>query len=311
MAVLKSSTTRNSLGEFKPIFPLIGLLLVLLSALVAWWLWLSHIQTTQKALDSLDEMVVDRWKANLDEYARQLADIRRDSESKNLLLAEHIADLRSKVIHIEAATSRAYEVIQAAGIGEAAELDFKKAVGGPYESIPEASDPSAALVRVEALLKRIEHSSLELARLTEFLDQHRQDQATRPKGRPVIQGKAWLSSKYGERVDPFNGKITMHRGMDFAGPKGSPVLAVAAGIVTYAGTHRDFGLLVEVDHGNGYTSRYGHHEEIRVAVGEAVKRGQTLALMGSTGRSTGPHVHYEVLYKGKHINPAQFIDQQN
>jgi murein DD-endopeptidase MepM/ murein hydrolase activator NlpD len=108
------------------------------------------------------------------------------------------------------------------------------------------------------------------------------------------------------RTDPFTGKREHHKGMDFAGKKGSEVFAVGAGVVTWSGERYGYGNLVEVNHGNGYATRYGHCEKLLVSVGEAVGKGQALALMGSTGRSTGPHVHFEVLYHGKPVDPRKF-----
>ncbi len=95
--------------------------------------------------------------------------------------------------------------------------------------------------------------------------------------------------------------------MDFAGDKGSSVVAVAAGVVTWAGERSGFGKLVEINHGDGYVTRYGHNERTLVAVGQTVKRGEPVALMGSTGRSTGPHVHFEVLRNGRQVDPLSFI----
>ena len=128
---------------------------------------------------------------------------------------------------------------------------------------------------------------------------------TIPTGRPVEDG--WISSSYGYRVDPFSGKKVFHRGFDFAGKEGSNVIAVADGIVTWAGTRGNYGKMLEIDHGNGYTSRYGHNKALEVKVGERINAGQTIALMGSTGRSTGPHVHFEILLAGKPVNPYKFV----
>jgi murein DD-endopeptidase MepM/ murein hydrolase activator NlpD len=132
------------------------------------------------------------------------------------------------------------------------------------------------------------------------------NQAIKPDGRPVVQG--YISSYYGERQDPFSGHEAMHRGVDFAGTLGSNVVAVAAGVVIKAETRTGFGNLVEINHGNGYVTRYGHNQRSLVTVGDTVVRGQPIALMGSTGRSTGPHVHFEVLRNGQQVNPLAFVD---
>lgn len=127
-----------------------------------------------------------------------------------------------------------------------------------------------------------------------------------PMGRPVKDG--WLSSFYGYRVDPFNGRKAFHSGIDFAGKTGSPVYAVADGIVSWAGMRGGYGGLVEIDHGNGYVTRYAHNKSIEVKTGDRLVKGDVIALLGSTGRSTGPHVHYEVLKDGKAVNPYNYID---
>ncbi len=99
----------------------------------------------------------------------------------------------------------------------------------------------------------------------------------------------------------------MHKGIDFAGEMGSDVVATAAGVVTWAGKRYGYGQLVEINHGNGLSTRYGHCKEILVKVGDKVERSETIELMGSSGRSTGPHVHYEVLRDGRQINPTKFV----
>jgi murein DD-endopeptidase MepM/ murein hydrolase activator NlpD len=127
----------------------------------------------------------------------------------------------------------------------------------------------------------------------------------KPSGRPVREG--YISSYFGERMDPFNGEEAMHKGVDFATDAGADVLAVASGIVTWSGPREGYGNLVEINHGNGYTTRYAHNAQTLVSVGDTVERGQAVAVVGSTGRSTGPHVHFEVLRDGTQINPMAFV----
>jgi murein DD-endopeptidase MepM/ murein hydrolase activator NlpD len=126
-----------------------------------------------------------------------------------------------------------------------------------------------------------------------------------PSGRPVEKG--WVSSGYGYRNDPFSGKKAFHRGVDVAGKKNSNVIAVASGIVTWVGKKSGFGQLIELAHSNGYVTRYGHNSTILVQVGDLVTKGQPIALMGSSGRSTGPHVHFEIAQNGKTIDPAKYL----
>jgi murein DD-endopeptidase MepM/ murein hydrolase activator NlpD len=112
------------------------------------------------------------------------------------------------------------------------------------------------------------------------------------------------------RNDPFSGKREHHKGVDLAGKEGSKVISVASGVVTWASDRYGYGNLVEVNHGNGYVTRYGHNKEMLVKVGDKVAKGDDLALMGSTGRSTGPHVHFEVLYNGRTQDPVKYINAQ-
>jgi murein DD-endopeptidase MepM/ murein hydrolase activator NlpD len=129
-----------------------------------------------------------------------------------------------------------------------------------------------------------------------------------PEGRPVQEG--WISSYFGRRADPFTGYSAVHKGLDFAGPEGTRVMSVAAGLVTYAGDRAGYGQMVEINHGNGLSTRYCHNEKLLVKQGDMVRKGQEVALMGSTGRSTGPHLHFEVLKNGTQVDPLRFIGEE-
>jgi murein DD-endopeptidase MepM/ murein hydrolase activator NlpD len=127
-----------------------------------------------------------------------------------------------------------------------------------------------------------------------------------PSGRAVEQGH--LSSKFGKRIDPFTGKQEQHKGIDVAGKEGSRIMAVGDGVVTWSGERTGYGNLVEINHGDGFVTRYGHNKLPLVNAGETVRKGQAIALMGSTGRSTGPHVHIEVVHNGKQVNPTKYLN---
>jgi murein DD-endopeptidase MepM/ murein hydrolase activator NlpD len=123
--------------------------------------------------------------------------------------------------------------------------------------------------------------------------------------RPVVGG--WVSSRYGQRLDPFTGRPAMHRGLDFTGVDNSPILAAASGVVTRGGREQGYGNFIEIDHGRGWVTRYGHNAINLVTAGDYVKPGQTIALMGSTGRATGTHLHFEVIYLGRRQDPARLL----
>jgi murein DD-endopeptidase MepM/ murein hydrolase activator NlpD len=128
--------------------------------------------------------------------------------------------------------------------------------------------------------------------------------AATPSIRPV---SGWISSRFGYRVSPFTGRREMHRGLDIANRSGTPIIAPADGIVTFSGRKGLMGKMITIDHGFGMVTRYGHNKKLLKKKGARVKRGETIALMGNTGRSTGPHVHYEVRLNGVAVNPMNYF----
>jgi murein DD-endopeptidase MepM/ murein hydrolase activator NlpD len=158
---------------------------------------------------------------------------------------------------------------------------------------------------IDDLGRRIDQRSGQFGALESVILGRQLSLEIKPSGRPVREG--YISSYFGERMDPFNGEDAFHKGVDFASDAGSDVLAVASGIVTWAGPREGYGNVVELNHGNGYVTRYAHAARTLVAVGDEVERGQAVAVVGSTGRSTGPHVHFEVLKDGRQIDPMAFV----
>lgn len=216
--------------------------------------------------------------------------------------ARQLGGLQAETIRLRMFSERLAEI---AGFDSATfSLDEHPAQGGiDQDGTPLSSE---ALDRgIEQLSDELRSQEEALAVLEQYLLTQDTIAASIPTGKPVEEG--WVSSFYGYRIDPFNGKKTFHEGLDIAGQSGSDVLAVADGIVTWVGERGGYGGLVELDHGNGYVTRYAHNKTIKVKKGDRVNKGETLALMGSTGRSTGPHVHFEVLRDGQHVNPYNFI----
>ena len=131
------------------------------------------------------------------------------------------------------------------------------------------------------------------------------EQEVFPSSSPVKGG--YISSGYGFRRDPFNGRSRMHKGIDYAGPRGTQIFSVAGGVVSFTGRKAGYGIVVEMDHGDGLTSRYAHLNKALVKEGEVVKKSEKIALMGSTGRSTGPHLHLEILQNGEQLDPKTYL----
>lgn len=191
------------------------------------------------------------------------------------------------------------------------EFNFRMApaVGGPAQEVVDIDIESSAevLASMDIMLGELDDKSQQLQALESILLNHHISDQSYIAGRPIASG--WLSSYYGIRKDPFSGLPAMHKGLDFAGDEGSGVIATGAGIVTWAGDRYGYGQMIEIDHGDGITTRYGHNKHLDVKVGDVVTKGQQIAQMGKTGRATGAHVHYEVLRHGKQLDPLPFISR--
>ena len=186
------------------------------------------------------------------------------------------------------------------------DFDHDPAVGGPES---DATGRGAQVPDLSLMINQFDRSldfrTTQFTALESVLLGRQLSAEIRPSGKPVMAG--YISSSFGERMDPFNGEEAFHKGVDFASEAGADVLAVAQGVVTWAGPREGYGILIEINHGNGYVTRYAHNSRVAVAVGDTVERGQAIAVVGSTGRSTGPHVHFEVLRDGRQIDPMAFI----
>lgn len=155
------------------------------------------------------------------------------------------------------------------------------------------------------MAERIDNREQQLEILETLLANRKIEDAIFLTGRPINKG--WMSSRFGRRVDPFSGRISTHEGIDFAGKLGSEIIAVGSGVVTWSSDRYGYGQMVEINHGSGFITRYAHNLENKVDVGDVVKKGQVIALMGTSGRSTGPHVHFEVYKHGRPVDPATYI----
>jgi len=192
---------------------------------------------------------------------------------------------------------------------DAGEFDFDgpPPVGGPHNAGGLASTAIPDFLgMLDELNLAAKDREYKLTALEQLLTARSLHARIIPSGEVVERGL--LSSKFGKRIDPFTGKLGLHKGIDIAGSEGADVMAVGDGVVTWSGERRGYGNLVEINHGKGYVTRYGHNQALLVAAGNTVSKGQAIALMGSTGRSTGPHVHIEVVHNGKQVNPSNYLN---
>lgn len=254
------------------------------------------------------QLLPDEWEAEIMHNRDEIAEAARIARENMNALTLRLGQLQAQTVRLNALGQRLVE----SGKLDREEFDFSQppGQGGPLAS----GDDSELMSQLQApdflrsldeLAAQLDDREQQLRVMESFFMQRDLREEVVPAGRPITHG--WLSSYYGMRTDPFTGNRERHKGLDFAGKLGSDVRATAAGVVTWSGKRYGYGLMVEINHGNGYATRYAHHLENLVKVGDIVKKGEIIARMGSSGRSTGPHVHYEVLYKGRHVDPAKFL----
>jgi murein DD-endopeptidase MepM/ murein hydrolase activator NlpD len=245
-----------------------------------------------------------RWTAILAEQKRQIAELKERMNERVDAMAMRMGEVNARVIRLDALGKRLTEMANI----DSHEFDFDSA---PPSGGPEADGEgvTAQIPDITAKLNDLEQKVVlrgsQLSALENVILDRDLKKQTHPEGRPVASG--FISSYFGEREDPFSGEEAYHKGVDFAGAAGANVMAVAAGVVTWAGDRTGYGNLVEINHGDGYVTRYAHCQKTLVTVGQTVKRGDPIALMGSTGRSTGPHVHFEVVRNGRQVDPLSFV----
>jgi murein DD-endopeptidase MepM/ murein hydrolase activator NlpD len=245
--------------------------------------------------------------------AFELASLRQLAETQKAEITRFQAEIGALEAKMQAVESLDSRLRQITGLEEKPRPDRSVAVGGG-QSLEEQSVGPMERGR-QALIERM-HRDLEqlseaadvgttsLKQLEAHLEQQRAQLASTPSIWPI---RGWLTSDFGPRYSPFTETTQMHEGIDVAGPIGAPVKAPAAGVVTRAGVNGSYGNFISIDHGYGVETRYGHLNSVSVKLGQRVKRHQPIGTLGNTGRSTGPHLHYEVRVAGTAVNPARYI----
>lgn len=190
-----------------------------------------------------------------------------------------------------------------------AEQEFKKlfSLKSKAEVLETVEFPDTGSLDMEVLRTQIDKARTSVAGIRKYLAEQKDIYRATPMGWPV---PGYISSRYGYRNHPKSGRRQLHTGLDISTRLGTDVLATADGVVTFSGKTRLSGNVVVIEHGHEFSTAYAHNKEILVNVGEQVQRGDVIALAGSTGRSTGPHVHYEIWKDGRHVNPSMFLTRR-
>jgi murein DD-endopeptidase MepM/ murein hydrolase activator NlpD len=276
--------------------------LCLLGAPLGFGGYLGYNAATADGSD-LDYHTMLLLKEQLLQEQQQVAETKHHTEQQLQALALRMAQLQARLVRLDALGERITGVAKL----DKGEFDFSQppAVGGPEASADEQAPTPDVLATLNQLTDRLDDREQQLEILETLLANRKIKDDIFLAGRPIKKG--WMSSHFGHRNDPFTGRVAKHEGVDFAGKLGSDIIAVASGVVTWSGKRYGYGQLVEINHGGGYLTRYAHNLENKVKVGDIVKKGQVIALMGSSGRSTGPHVHFEVYKHGRVVDPATYI----
>jgi len=280
--------------------------LCLLGAPVALGYFGYQLSATHTSVASIHSAAQD-WEQQLQLQLDQLANAKLDSEQQIEALTIRLAMLQARLLRLDAMGERITDI---AGL-EDGEFDFSETVvpmGGPSNAPQVPLDGSELTEAVAQLEQQLNNRQAQLEILERVLVDQQNQSEVFLTGRPIEEG--WLSSRFGQRNDPFTGRRAFHSGVDFATRSaGANINSVASGVVTWAGDRSGYGEMIEVNHGNGYVTRYAHAQELLADVGDIVKKGDTIALVGSTGRSTGPHVHFEVYKNGRVVDPASYINR--
>jgi len=240
----------------------------------------------------------------LDDQEAEFEELKSLAQNQLQAMTMNLAELQARMTRIDALGEHLTHIAKLAD----GEFDFSQppALGGPmageFSVDFTATDLDDELSRFQA---QLEDREKQLDILQSLLNNQQLQAQRRLSGRPVEKG--WISSYYGKRTDPFSGKQAMHNGLDFAGKEGSSVVAVASGVVTWEGIKSGYGKMVEVSHGDGFVTRYAHNQKNLVTLGDVVRQGDAIALMGKSGRATGAHVHFEVYKHGRSVDPSSYV----
>lgn len=266
----------------------------------------ADLEARQNMLDGIVEMLpedvmgevdhtVSDSSTESDELISMVRDAFPEAEGVARMEARQLAFVERLTLYADRRAARAEQAIRQLGLDpRAVAAANESAMGGPLESMASEGDGS--------LDPRFERLGLSLARMSALergLDQI-------PQYMPADIGS--ISSGFGYRRDPFTGRAAMHSGLDFRGPTGSPIVAAAAGTVSFVGRKSGYGNVVEIDHGAGMITRYAHMSRFNAQAGQVVAPGDLIGAIGNTGRSTGPHLHFEVRINGRAVNPRPFLE---
>ncbi len=275
------------------------LLVLLTNFLVYHWSYQLGLQQSQQQSDYQRY----QFKQQLIQQQQILNNIKKSYQTHLDVMAVKLVEIQSRILRLDVLGKTFADSI---GL-QAQEFDFSTVPGqgGLTDNAQNALNTLEVNQLIQTVQQRLWQQEQQFQGLDLWLKNDQLQQSMIPSAWPVKEG--WISSDYGYRIHPLTGRRAFHKGIDFAATKGSNIYAVASGIIRWQGKHKEYGDMIEIDHGNGFITRYCHNQKNLVKIGQIVKKGDVIGFVGSTGRSTGAHVHFEMLYKGKLLNPKQYL----
>ncbi|VAW42490.1 hypothetical protein MNBD_GAMMA01-980 [hydrothermal vent metagenome] len=297
----KSGTSSYHLSDIKIQQKIIAILVfsilsVLLLGIGTGYALFNHKVDTSLEFNSIQTLVIQK-ETDIQQFKSA---VNRELDS----LALQIGGLYAQSLRINALGNRLTEVTKL----DATEFDFSKEPGtggAGLDLIAKENTPQDLFASLYSIKANFQQQEEQLFLLSALLNEKNLNQQIQPSGKPIRNG--WISSSYGGRVDPFTGKQAFHSGLDFSAKHGATIQSVADGVVIWSGKRGHYGMMLEIDHGSGYITRYAHLSKLEVTVGEKITKAQAIGIMGKTGRATSEHLHFEVLKKGHKVNPWPFI----
>lgn len=288
--LVRSGTLYLSGRRLLVVLVLSAFVVALLAAGLYHWVFLKGAREGWPVIGSMVRLVVKDEFAQRERFVRQNLDV----------MARKLGEMQVRMMQLESLGERV------SGLAGVSPSELKAATGQGGAMV---SGPPLTLQDLQATLDDLEsltHQRTDLFTVIESrLFESKMQSLLIPTQKPVLQGN--VGSPFGWRLDPFTGRSALHTGLDFQAESGTPILAAAGGVVVTQEFHPEYGQMIEIDHGNALISRYAHASKTLVKKGDLIKRGQKIAEVGSTGRSTGAHLHFEVLVQGVFQDPQKFL----
>ena len=268
---------------------------------------IGYLLGRQTIRSTMDAQILQSWQQSVERQGMEVEHVRGLANSQLEVLSERVAELQAELYQLDDLSAHLAEIADVDQDEWARMLQPRE--GYTTGDVTITPKPTDFMNTLDNLTEQLATHAQQLSLLEKLLFNRDLKDVIAEVSRVIDQG--WVSSYFGYRIDPFTKRKAWHAGVDLSGSRGTPIKSVAPGVISFVGLRSGYGNLVEVDHGNGFITRYAHNHSNLVQMGDDIEKGQVIAEMGSSGRATGVHVHFEVLKDGKQINPLPYIKAAN